>query len=422
MMHNGRSGKQVREMDVHLMRLLDYTPEQAVRLASGKAEDMDYHAAARRATRFMVGSTATMPQKSPLRNTRAYRFLVPFTSYFSNRFRQFDQHVRLLKEAGKNATENPSGENLKKLSVASYQSAKFLVGVEMAGIAASMIYAGLREGPAGLETRYHEAIESSRRGWLGVPWGFLGDSFVYGSFGPVYGMFYDTLVRSSQSESRVEETWMRASRAFLPFSLITDVAMAIKGEGPYKDRSPGERFGRFWKLHTPILNTMPAAWVGGMIGLKVTDPRFLAAHRAYWRYVLEPRNQVVPDFTQRGSKQQGQLQYYRGMRRAKEALFKGSNPYPDIIQAFADAGFQGNIAEHIRSWKYLDPKSNPKLTDAKRREILRTIGPRAYNELDRMDRVLEQVALTMDPLGEMGGDIKSQIRYMQNLQYTATHP
>jgi hypothetical protein len=415
MIENGRSGKDPRLTDIHFMRLLDYTPEQSMRLASGKAEDWQYVAAARRATRYMVGSTATMPQKSPLRNTRTYRFLVPFTSYFSNRFRQFDQHARLWKEAGTEFRKNPLNRAAgAKLFTASYQTAKFLVGVEMAGIVAQALYGFMREGPAGWETRFHEAKEH--------PMQFMWDSFIYGSFGPVYGMFYDTMLRGATSEESVEKTWYRMSRAFLPFTLITDIYSAFKGLGPYKDRDKSERFARFWKLHTPILNTLPAAWIGGMIGLNVEDPRTLAAHRAYWRYVLEDKNGVVPDFNVRGSKRDYQENFYMNMRRVKDALLKGTNPQPHLDKALAEGALRGDIANYVRTWKYLDPQSNRKITDVKRRELLAGIGPNAYKELEKWDVIFEIIAQRYDAVTPVIAERNQAINLLENQQYYATHP
>jgi hypothetical protein len=415
-----KQNKPTRATDVHFFRLLDYTPRQAIDLAVGNATSEQYFAAARRATRFFVGSTAISSQKSPLRNTRIYRFAIPFTSYFSNRFRMFDRHYQVLKQSWNTALRQGRAPLLDKdVLVSLKQAGQFLVGVELAGIAASFIWAGLREGGFGIQVRGREATAVFRDPFSLEAWGdtagFLFDSFVYGSFGPVYGMFYDVMRRGAQVEGEPAEAILaQAMRVFLPASLMMDIHDAIKGVGPYKNRDGGERFTRFVKIHTPILNTVPAQAIGSLLGMQLEDRRVATARKAYWRWVLDPKNESVPALKKsKPSTEREDELYQMHMRRAKEAYLRGKDPFVHIFNAFEVKEGAADPSGTIRGWTLLD-KGN--LNDEKREKMQDDIGAEAYEYLREHDNGIRLLAHMLEGVSKMGRKKKALKSRMENLR------
>jgi hypothetical protein len=302
-----------------------------------------------------------------------------------------------------------------------YQLGRFLVGVEAAGIAASFVWAALREGELGVKLRarrvglgildiYRDPL--AWKGWRELL-GFLGESFIYGSFGPVYGMFYDVMARAAQAEGEpAERIATRAARVALPVSFVFDIYDAFAGTGPYRDRDPWERAKRFGKIHTPVLHTLPASTIGGWLGLQLEDPRTVASRKAYWRWVQDPENGVKPSLKESmGSRTDEQKGYAMHMRRAKEAHLVGKNPYPHIFKAFQITKAHADPSATIRGWMLLD---KPKLTDAKLLEMERDLGPEVMERLREQDKGLALLANSMEPISKIGRKLKSERTAREN--------
>jgi hypothetical protein len=401
-MGRAKEGLPPRLADIYYFRLLEYSATDATRLANGQGTSAEYYAAARRATRFSVGSTAVMAQKSFLRNTRAYRFLVPFTSYFSNRVRQFDMHMKMITKLGKEYYRHPSKQNREMFGESAYQMGKFLVGVELAGIAASYIWTFIREGELGVQMKTRELQHD--------PLHFFWEGFVFGSFGPVWGMMWDTMVRAADPTLPSKSIVGDMVRLALPVALTMDIYDAIKGFGPYKNRDGWERLGRFFQLHTPFLNTVPGRSMLAMYGMHISTPEVAAAERAYWKWRLDPKNDVKPPTGGApGSQEPERVEHRRWMRRAKDAVLVGKDPFPYLIKAFQVE--PRDLRATMRQWLMLHG-----LEDRKIRELKSRIGPKAFRMLEDRDNAIirlmnDQEVKDISALGREMGGLKKEGRY-----------
>lgn len=395
-----RNGFTPRETDFWFMKRLNYSDPAATQFIKGNVGSDQIYAAMRRVTRHLVGTTATQAQSSLIRNNRAFRFLFPFTQYFSNNVRIMDLHVKNIISASRTGSA-------KSQWIASSQAAKFMFHQAIGGIMASYIYAFVREGPFGVETRFREMIDS--------PFEFLWDSFVYATFGPIYGAFYEGLIRASGDEDAMSG-WERFGRSILPVSLGINIVNAWKGTGMYKDRDAFERAQRFVQTNLPIMNTMPAYWTGTMLGLQMQDPTMTSAHRAYWRWRLEPENGARPSGLggSVGSITAEHQQYRIHMRRAGEAAMNGRDPMPHLLNAFKAE--PNDLSAAMRGKKYFGPSD---LTDVQARALQKAIGPAATERLRQADLLLDTAAIGVERLSKHGRKISAQRKELETTELRA---
>ncbi len=402
---NGQEGKGPKIDDVRFFQTLDFSRADAIMLATGKPRkgmtkeqlsDM-YDAARQRASRQATGSTALMSETSPLRNTRFYNFMVPFTMYFSNRWRNFDIHARLIGEAVK-------AKDPKRIANSTYAMGKFLGGVEAAGIIAVYLWAYLRDGPLGVKQKFHDMMDD--------PVDFLWESLVYGSFGPVYGALtqFGGQVLTGESSENIARS---VARLAFPIGVSMDIWDAWQGTGKFKDREPGERFWELMKTWTPLSRTyMPAGVAMSLAGIQVDDPEMSAAVKAYWRWRFEPENECRPSSGgSLGDMTEEHKRYRILLRRAVEDQLNGRNPYPNLIEAFlADPG---DIAAAIRGKKLLE---SGVMDDDKRRRIKESIGEESYKILEQHDLLLEIMAMRVKEISQLGRRAKEQDKLIRNLE------
>lgn len=400
-MERVRLGKEPLTSDIFRFRILDFSNADALRLAQGKGSSAEYQAAWRRATRLAVGTTALASQRSPLRNTRAYKFLVPFTGFFSNRVRTFDLFRKEWVRSVRNIQKEPE-----QAWQATFQFAKFLVGVEAAGVVASYLWSYIREGPIGFQIK--------NRQFLDDPKDFIVEAFVYGSFGPVYGAFA-AVIGGLRSQEPTEKLLRSLMRIILPLGVSIDFVDYLRGTGSYQDRSWMEKTEKVFSKHLPILKTIPGIVIADILGAQVQDPKYTAAVRAYWQWRLDPDHESLPPVIESlGSMTDAHEEYRRFLRRALKAQSAGDNPYPDLLRAFrADPG---DLAAAIRAKKRLDI---PQLNDAKRRALAGSMGPVAYRALLRHDALLDLLAFRVKEISALGSKLKQRKSRIENIEQEA---
>lgn len=396
--------------DIHYLRLLEYPVETAKRLASGGGSNAEYEAAIRRAVRFAVGSTAIRPQRSPLQNTRAYLFMIPFTRFFSNRMRTFDLLFKVSAEDTERAIKNPSKENLKKAGRSHYELSTAFVGATAAGVVAGYLASLMREGVSGIGQKTRELREN--------PVDFLLDMFRWGTFGPVYGAFWDGLFEGSGTEGSAEGIFIKIGRATLPTSEAIDLVDAQMGWGQFRNMSWLERQQKYLRDHLPIMGTAPFMNSMRLLGMQGRDPKTDFAVREFWTWMYNPDNESVPASGGSPRFRTGEAkQKAIHLRRATEALDAGRDPFPHLVKAFEAAGGAIDMKSALLSQTLLD---RPELNDEKRRAMARVLGPdkmRIIWERDLMYRFLAEQA---DVMFGVGKEIKALQREMENIELEAT--
>lgn len=387
MVMRGASGRAPRPQDVqYLHASLRFPLKTAERIASGKGSSEENYAAMRRASQYATATIGLRSERSPLRNLRTYRRAFPFTNFFSNRIRMFSLHSENVwkthrAHAKAIGTKNEKAAR-KEALYADYRMARFLVGTGLAGVVGSYIFAMLREGPIeGLKSRTREAVDD--------PLEFIIDAFVWGSFGPVYGAFYESFARGASSpEEPPEMLLMRLSRASMPFSIAVDTYKALRGIGPYKHRSGSERLSRFIQVHIPVLQTLPGQRAAEFLGVQMEDPKTTAALKAYSKWLYDPKNRVVPPHGGHPGTQNRRIKEITliHLRRAREAELRGGDPWPHIAKAFDSEDGAIDIEGRIGSYTLLDG-----LNDEEQARLEKHIGSekmRILRDRDLMIRLL----------------------------------
>lgn len=394
MVKRGRRGEPPTERDMNALRALNYSEADVVRLASGKGSKEENGAITRRWTKFAVDLISAGAQRSPLRNKKWYRTMVAFTRFFSNRINQFSLLGREVMEATK--SRNP-----KRMRVAAYQLGKFAVGIEAAGIFATVFSTYMRQGTFGVQQLYHEAQDEKGE--------FLLESFVSGTFGPVFGTFARTTKAAFEGQPS-DEILQQIKRLIFPLGLTLDILDAAAGEGQYKDRSGIEILQRFFELHTPIMRSVHKEGLVMLLGGATKDLKLRTAISGYWKWRFDKENNVVPSGTKRGSIKQSEIQFNLNFRRAMDAIKIGQDPTEHIIKAFnADPR---DISSAIRARKLLD---TPDLTQPDLAKLKKRIGPKSYNMLVTYDLTLELLARQYKALSKVGSKVKSTTKKIENL-------
>lgn len=407
----GKRGEPVRERDIlYLHGLLEYPVEVAQRLASGRGTVEEYRAAVRRAVRQSVGSTAIRSQKSPLQNTRAYGFMIPFTRFFSNRIRTFDLLYQSAVESGKVMHDNPTPRNWKVFLLSTHNLSKFMVFATFAGTVAAYIQALLREGPDGVEQKNRE-LENK-------PTQFFRDNFAWGTFGPVYGAFYQGLFEGTDSEESSEIIFKKMGRMMFPASETIDLYDALFSKGQFRNMNGGERLSQFIKMHLPIMQTLPGQHVSNLLGMQLGDPKTEAATKAYWRWRFNASNNSVPSHGGTpASRTAEDRQSGIHLRRAFKAFDSGRDPIPHMLRAFESVDAAIDMKSIILNKTLLD---KPGLNDEKRREMERVIGSERMQILRERDFMYRLFAEQADSIFGFGKDIKKQKTQLENIELEAT--
>lgn len=399
--------------------ILGYSTAQAVRIASLKSSrggiitSDEYYSAMRRASRITTGSIALMAQKSPLRNTRAYRFLIPFTSFFSNKFRTLDLNIRGINTAAKEyAAAKRSGNAVeinatqRRLSTSSWQLAKFLGGNLLAGALASYIYETLREGPIDALNKQGRAL---RDDWVG----FLMNTLAWSSFGPVYGAFYKGALDAFGKDIASDEILRGFSRVILPLEVGLDALDALKGTGPYVGYEDWSRLGKWTKIHLPVLGTPAGMEAAKMLGwhLGLSDTK--AAVRNYWQWRFDSDNNVVPASRGSvGSRTHEDRMMGHFLRQAKEAQERGDSPWPFLHRAFRTQRGAIDLESKITNWTLLD---DSQLTDFDRRRLRKSIGNKNYEILRSRDNAIRMIAHIAGEIYGFGKELKQQKTRRENI-------
>ena len=399
--------------------ILGYSTPQAVRLASLKSSrggvitSDEYYSAMRRASRITTGSIALMAEKSPLRNTRAFRFMIPFTSFFSNKFRTLDLNIQGIHTASKEyAAAKKKGDALeistaqRRLSVSSWQLAKFLGGNLLAGALASYIYETLREGPIDAFNKQGRAL---REDWLG----FLGSTLAWSSFGPVYGAFFKGAADAFKKDISSDEILRGFTRMILPLTAGLEVLDAMKGTGSYVGYEDWSRLGKWTKTHVPILNTPGGMEAAKLLGWHLGLPDTKAAIRNYWQWRFDSSNNVVPASRGSvGSRTHEDRMLGHFLRQAKEAHERGDSPWPFLSKAFNAQGGEVDLESKVNSWILLD---DPQMTDEDRRRLQRAIGGKNYEIIRARDNAIRMIAHLTGEIYGFGKGLKREKTRRENI-------
>lgn len=396
-----------READIGWLRRLRYTEKEAIRLASGLATEKEYWNVAQRSTTTLVRTTATMAEKSLFRNTRTYRALVPFTQFFSNRAAQFGTHVKDTSTQGlrwsKSKTIPEFNRNSARFATATFAFAKWAVGIQAAGIVGTFLWAYIREGSEGIKNRTVEAQNDIM--------GFLYETFVWGTFGPVYGVLNETIMRSLRKDEPAEDAAIDGLRVIMPLSIALDLNNVIRGTGQFSDMTVPDRTGALMRRYTPILNTIPGRTAMTWLGFQVQSTESIAANSAFWRWKLKPENESIPPRGGTpGSTTAAQKQYRIHMKKAFRAQMIGKDPMPHFFRAYA--ADPGNISQAILArWKLVGSGMN----DAKRASLKASMTPQSYQVLIQEDILTTMMALQMKDFSVIGVELKEAKRLFENL-------
>ena len=387
MVERASKGKRVRNRDIDFIRVLGYNLGDATQLASGKGTSKEYNDAMRRGAETMVGTTSTAAQKSPFANSRTGPFLVRFSQFFTNRTRFWDRRHRIWVQDLETEKKNRA-----RFVRSTFQYGKAMVGIQAAGIWAAYMFAYSREGPAGFK-RLTQLAKSDL-------WEFMRMSFEYATAGPIFGAFYHTVLQGSREGEKVEDSVKQLTRVMFPVAQVFDVVNAIKGVGPYRDRSSSERVIKFIRNHLPFLNTVPGGAIMALLGEFTQDPKVTSAMRAYWTWMLDEANESVPSTGGTvGSRTKEFEQYRIHLRRAKEAQMSGEDPMPHIRKAFkADPR---NLGASFKAGKLLD---RDELNDEKREALEKFMGPEAYDLIKKYDVLLDQLVIKADYFSRVGAE------------------
>jgi len=411
MIERGRRGEGPTESDMHYLRdLLEYPEAAARRLATGQASSGEFFAMARRGARLAVGSTATTPQKSLLRNSRWWGVMFPFTQFFSINIRTFAKLIEGVNEARKHDQTNRSQQSGERLWTSLFKLGSFSKGKIAAGLVANYIFELIRQGPVDAFTQLQRDFEDD-------PVDMIWNSFIAGLFGPVYGVLYHSLLSVFDSDVSSDEMTLDLTRSVYPLHVVGDIIDAIKGTGPFKNRSGAERATRYFTKNLPVLNTVPVTSLAQVLGINIQDPKTREAVKSFWKWMYDPDNESVPGGGgSPGSRTDEDKEAGIHLRRSYDAQAKGENPMPHLLRAWNVA----NIVDLSAAMKSRKLLGHSKLNDVKRAAMEQDIGFDKMQLLIDRDNQLEIVAAQAESVSKIARMIKAQRNQLENIILDAT--
>ena len=365
-----------------LARLLEdagFTRAEATDMVAGKAEPEVYDRFVRGAAAWLTGGNKALAESSRLQSSRLWSSIFPFQSFPVTQARLIVKPLaRLVRsvKAGDWAEGAIAGEQLLKQ-----------VGFATAsGAAIQLLQSALSGGTMGMSIFGHETLKRAKD----EPLSLLGELFLNGLGGPLSMLWWGMQSREAE-EGMLFEAGAKMS---FPGQLLSELANAAGGYGPYKGKDGLERFGTF--LTRNPLGRVTATW-SGALGFGDMTPGEKAAVRGFWRWADRVD---LPMVRVAGGKSYDDWQ--EAMTEAAGLIRGGKDATEPLSRAFGltkDTELSRReriekIQSSLRA-KRLLPKIPPDRREAMLADLRETIGPDAMAVLERHDAFLDDWARTI---------------------------